>query len=133
MATIPTLILKFLNFAIKKYLSLLLTIPFIACNSTTRCEILWSTQNSLEKSCGCKYTRGNIGKCVNKFNFAAVFHEAFDQAVKVTTILNSFHDSGIYPVNFSAIHLSKMSPSSVIQRVCIRLVRMKCAYNYWKK
>ena len=50
---------------------------------------------------------------MNKFNFAAVFCEAFDQTVKVTTIVNSFRDSGIYPVNFSAIRSSKLSPSSV--------------------
>ena len=60
-----------------------------------------------------KYTSDNVGKYVNKFNFAAVFREAFDQTVKVTTIVNSFRDSGIYPVNFSAIRSSKLSPSSV--------------------
>ena len=81
---------------------------------------------------------------VTKFNFAAVFHEAFDQTVKVTTIVNSFRDSGIYPVNFSAICSSKLSPSSVFseneskidhhQQNIVKLVsEEKCACNHWRK
>ena len=56
---------------------------------------------------------------VTKKNFAAVFREAFDQTVKVTTIVNLFRDSGIYPVNFSAIRASKLS--SVFSRA--RLIK----------
>ena len=60
-----------------------------------------------------KYTSENVGKCVTRQSFAAVFRDAFDQTVKVTTIVNSFRDSGIYPVNFGAIRSSKIMPSSV--------------------
>ena len=46
-----------------------------------------------------------------------VFRKAYDNTVKVGTIVNAFHASGIFPVNFAAIHSSKLNPSSVYSRI----------------
>ena len=60
-----------------------------------------------------KYSVENVGKSVTKEMFARVFREAYDNTVKVGTIVNAFRNAGIFPVNFEAIRPSKFTPSSV--------------------
>ena len=60
-----------------------------------------------------KFSVENVGKSVTKETFAGVFREAFDNSVKVVTIVNAFHNAGIFPVNFTAIRPSKFTPSSI--------------------
>ena len=49
---------------------------------------------------------------VNKYNFAGVFKEAWDESLKPSTIVNSFRASGICPLNKDAIPRGKLLPSS---------------------
>ena len=51
------------------------------------------------------------GSTVTKREFAEVFHEAWVSCVKVSTIVNGFRESGIYPLNPSAISTAKLKPS----------------------
>ena len=55
----------------------------------------------------------NVGKSVTKETFSGIFREAYDNTVKVGTIVNAFRNAGIFPVNFAAIRSSKFTPSSV--------------------
>ena len=59
------------------------------------------------------YTANNFGKSETKQTFARVFKEAWQNTVKVSTIENSFHNSGIYPVDFSALRGTKLVPSTI--------------------
>ena len=60
-----------------------------------------------------RFISENVEQVVNKENFASVFRQAWDDCVKVPTIIHSFKHSGIYPVNYSAIRSSKVSPSII--------------------
>lgn len=60
-----------------------------------------------------KYTLDHVGQYVTKYSFAEVFKEAWVNTVKMSTIVNSFRSSGIWPVNPDAIRVSKLSPSTV--------------------
>lgn len=60
-----------------------------------------------------KFTSEHMGMVVTKEIFASVFREAFDEVARVPTIVNAFHNAGIFPVNFSAIRHSKLSPSNL--------------------
>ena len=55
----------------------------------------------------------NFGKSVTKETFAAVFRRAYDDTVKVGTIVNAFRNSGIFPVNFEATRSTKFTPFSI--------------------
>ena len=50
---------------------------------------------------------------MTKQKFARVFKEAWQNTVKVSTIENSFRNSGIYPVDFSALRGTKLVPSTM--------------------
>ena len=67
-----------------------------------------------------KFSVENVGKSVTKKIFSGIFREAYDNTVKVGTIVNAFHNAGIFPVNFAAIRSSKFTPSSVYKstKVC---------------
>ena len=48
---------------------------------------------------------------VTKHEFAEVFREAWVSCVKMSTIVNGFRESGIYPLNPSALTTAKLNPS----------------------
>ena len=60
-----------------------------------------------------RFTTDNVGEIVTKENFAQIFRKAWDDCVKVPTIVHSFKHSGIYPVNYDAICSSKTSLSAI--------------------
>ena len=59
------------------------------------------------------YAVDHIGKSVTKQTFARIFKEAWENTVKVSTIVNLFLVAGIYPVDFTAIHREKVIPSTL--------------------
>ena len=59
------------------------------------------------------YAVDHIGKSVTKQTFARIFKEAWENTVKVSTIVNSFRAAGIYPVDFTAIRREKVIPSTL--------------------
>ena len=67
------------------------------------------------------YATENFGKSVTKQMFAGVFKQAWEENVKVSTIVNSFRSAGIYPVDFTALRGANLS-----QLPCTRL---KCLAN----
>lgn len=52
-----------------------------------------------------------------KQTFAGVFKEAWNNTVKLATVINAFCNAGIWPVDPSAICLSKLTPSTVYATV----------------
>ena len=53
------------------------------------------------------------GESITKYTFARVFSEAWTETLKPATIINSFKESGICPLNRDAINASKVLPSSI--------------------
>ena len=53
------------------------------------------------------------GKVVDKRSFSRVFHAAYQKVVKLSTLVNAFRASGIYPVDRHAIDSKKLAPSNV--------------------
>ena len=64
-----------------------------------------------------EYSSNNIGKSVTKQTFAKVFKVAWENTVKVSTIVNSFRCAGIFPVDFSVIRPEKLAPATVYTTV----------------
>ena len=60
-----------------------------------------------------KYALDNIGQHVTKYTFAGVFREAWEHTVKLSTIVNYFRTSGIWPVDLKAVRQSKIAPSTI--------------------
>ena len=58
-----------------------------------------------------EYRFSNPGKVVTKYVFAEVFREAWISAIRMSTIINGFRESGICPLNPQAIPESKLAPS----------------------
>ena len=59
------------------------------------------------------YAVDHVGKSVTKQTFAQIFKEAWENTVKVSTIINSFRAAGIYPISFTAILREKVIPSTM--------------------
>ena len=58
------------------------------------------------------YQHDNIGSFITKRNFSMVFRSAHHNAMKLSTIVNAFKHSGIYPVNRPVIiDAYKLAPS----------------------
>ena len=55
----------------------------------------------------------NEGKPIDKRSFARVFRSAYQKVVKLSSLVNAFKASGIYPVNRQAIDQKKLQPSQV--------------------
>ena len=64
----------------------------------------------MQKLCD-EYRFSNPGKVVTKYVFAEVFREAWISAIRMSTIINGFRESGICPLNPQAIPESKLAPS----------------------
>ena len=60
-----------------------------------------------------QYTCVTNGKVVTKYTFSKIFKEAWDEALKPSTISNSFKGSGICPLNKNAIFEGKLLPSKL--------------------
>lgn len=59
-----------------------------------------------------KYVCATSGGQVDKFTFARVFREAWDETIKPATLINSFKRAGICPLNRGAISNDKILPIS---------------------
>ena len=57
------------------------------------------------------YQHDNIGSFITKRHFSMVFRSAYHNAIKLSTIINAFKHSGIYPVNRAVIDAYKFAPS----------------------
>ena len=64
-----------------------------------------------------EYSCNNIGKSITKQTFAEVFKVAWENTVKVSTIVSSFRSAGIFPVDFSAIRPEKLAPATIYTTV----------------
>ena len=53
------------------------------------------------------------GKVIDKRSFARVFHSAYKNVVRLSTIVNAYRASGIYPVDRHAINPKKLEPARV--------------------
>ena len=78
------------------------------------------------------FTLANVGQSVTKYQFAAIFKDAWESTVKMSTIVNSFRFAGIWPVNPDAVRESKMAPAAVYQ-VCQEDSACKQGTNSVKK
>ena len=55
----------------------------------------------------------HLGEVINKYGFAQIFRIAWENSLKMSTLINSFRASGICPLNRSAIKDDSLAPSSV--------------------
>ena len=62
------------------------------------------------KECN-SYRAKTIGSNVSKETFSEVFRDAWLATVKTSLFVNAFRESGICPLNLSAIDESKLAPS----------------------
>ena len=63
--------------------------------------------------CVPRYVCDHSGEAVDKAKFARVFKGAWEDAIKISTIVNSFKTSGICPLNRRSVSAEKLSPSVV--------------------
>ena len=56
-----------------------------------------------------------FGAAVDKYFFGRVFTKALDDTAKPQMIINSFRSCGVWPVDFSAIKVSRMAPSQIFE------------------
>ena len=56
-----------------------------------------------------KWETEHLGEIIDKYTFSAVFRTVWENAVEVSTLVNSFREAGIYPVNRSAIMQRRFS------------------------
>ena len=55
----------------------------------------------------------HLGEMLNKYQFAGVFRKAWEATLKVSTLVNSFKTSGLYPLNRAAIKDDLLAPAAV--------------------
>ena len=53
------------------------------------------------------------GEVISKRSFAGVFHSAYKNVVRLSSIVNAYRATGIHPVNRHAINSKKLEPASV--------------------
>ena len=66
-----------------------------------------------------QYMVDNPGRVVTKFQFSALFKEAWLKAIKTETIVSGFRKTGVYPLNPNAVTVPALDASSLSSRTIL--------------
>lgn len=86
------------------------------------CDIgLFKPMNFNWNKCVARYTCDNPGHSITKYNFASIFKDAWNEAIKPTTIINCFKGSGIRPLDRKSIKEDKIMPVMEVAQVSFNI------------